>query len=801
MSGPKASARADTGRGSLLTGRPRWHFGLDGGVLFLLLGLSVLGFAPTFGADPHYLIAGLGGVLLGLAIAAAGAHWRWGLLLMSAVCLLGYLGFGSVLAAPQESLFGFVPTASSLRGLLVGIVFAWKQLLTIAAPVGISVDVLVVPFFAALLCSVLAGTLAWRLRRAYWTMLPVLVLFLASIVFGTDEPFLPTLRGILLGLAAVCWLAYRRELRNRGLVWAGARRTGAPMHPPAQPAAANRSRRLLAGALVVVLAGGITAAAMPWFSAGTDRKVLRDVVIPPLDPHNLPSPLTDFRRYAGDDAETALFSVSGLPRDGRIRLAALDSYDGIVFNVDSESSGAFTPVGDPQTADGTAAEDSTPVELTVQDYAGVYLPGAKAIRSLRYRQADGGQGLLYLNKESDTAVKLDGVRKDDVYRVNVAFPPKRDERQLEATSFADVAMPKLANVPQVVGAKAVQIAGEETSDYGKVKALADYFRLAGKFSNGIKGQVPSLPGHSAARIAKFLSGKEIVGDDEQYAVTMALMARHMGIPARVVMGFYPDPKGDLNGARSAQITGADVHAWVEADFNGIGWVPFDPTPDRDHVPNPPDPQNASSPKPQVLQPPPPPQEQAELPPDNSPDALDNDKKKQDFWAVLGQILAVLGVVAIPVAMIVVPLVAISLLKRGRRKRRFREGPPAQRVGGGWSELLALATDLGAGVDPKQTRRETAGRLSAAFPASGGTTALAERADAAIFGAGEPSEEAVSAFWSEVDGSLQTMNRSVTFWQRIRGKFSPRSLLADLATSMAQRSARRAQASGPERTSK
>ncbi|MCB8799071.1 hypothetical protein LJD40_26470, partial [Escherichia coli] len=84
-------------------------------------------------------------------------------------------------------------------------------------------------------------------------------------------------------------------------------------------------------------------------------------------------------------------------------------------------------------------------------------------------------------------------------------------------------------------------------------------------------------------------------------------------------------------------------------------VPFDPTPDKDHVPNPPDPQNASSPKPQVLQPPPPPQEQAELPPDSSPDALDNDKKKQDFWAVLGQILTVLGLAAIPVAVIVLPL--------------------------------------------------------------------------------------------------------------------------------------------------
>lgn len=785
---PKRTNRSKPGRSSLVASRPSWHFLLDAGVLFLVLGVAVLGFAPTFGADPYHAVTGLGGVLLGLAIAAAAAHWRWGLLLTTAVGLLSYLLFGNFLAAPREALFGFIPTGASLRGLLLGIVFSWKQVLTIAAPVGTSVDVLVVPFLSALVTSIVAGTLAWRLRRAYWTMLPVLTLFIVSIAFGTDEPFLPVARGVLLGIAAVCWLAYRRELANQGPLRSRASRgeAGPAVRTQAAASTANYSRRLLSGALVVVLAGGVTAAAMPLLSGGEDRKVLRDVVIPPLDPHNLPSPLTDFRRYVGDDANKTLFSVAGLPRDGRVRLAALDSYDGIVFTVDSGSSGAFAPIGDPQKTNAASTEDSTTLEFEVQDYSGVYVPDAGGIHSLRYDPASGAQSLLYLNKESDTAVKLDGLRKADVYQVKAEVAPTRDEKQLAAASFADKAMPKLANVPQAVGAKAVQIAGDQTSDYKKVKALADYFRLAGKYSNGIKGQVASLPGHGAARIAKFLSGKELVGDDEQYAVTMALMARHLGVPTRVVMGFYPDPKSDLNGAQRVEIKGADVHAWVEVDLNGIGWVPFDPTPDKDHVPNPPDPQNASSPKPQVLQPPPPPQEQAELPPDSSPDALDNDKKNQDFWTILGQILAVVGLVAIPVAVLVLPLLLIALVKSRRRKKRFSEGSAAQRVGGGWSEMVSTATDLGAAVGSKRTRRETAGTLAEAFPASGAaTTALADRADAAIFGTGEPSEAEVATFWSEVDESLKKMTESVGFWPRMRAKFSPRSLLGELSASMAR----------------
>ena len=64
---------------------------------------------------------------------------------------------------------------------------------------------------------------------------------------------------------------------------------------------------------------------------------------------------------------------------------------------------------------------------------------------------------------------------------------------------------------------------------------------------------------------------------QQFAVTMALMARGLGIPARVVMGFYPG-KDSPAGPASYQVHGSDVHAWVEIDFEGVGWVPFDAAP-------------------------------------------------------------------------------------------------------------------------------------------------------------------------------------------------------------------------------
>ena len=89
-------------------------------------------------------------------------------------------------------------------------------------------------------------------------------------------------------------------------------------------------------------------AAAPALTGSTSREVLRDTVIPPPDLHELPSPLTKFRDYVKNEKETVLFDVDGLPKNGRIRIAAMDNYDGVVFNVDPNSSASFAPIGDPK---------------------------------------------------------------------------------------------------------------------------------------------------------------------------------------------------------------------------------------------------------------------------------------------------------------------------------------------------------------------------------------------------------------------------------------------------------------------
>jgi len=62
---------------------------------------------------------------------------------------------------------------------------------------------------------------------------------------------------------------------------------------------------------------------------------------------------------------------------------------------------------------------------------------------------------------------------------------------------------------------------------------------------------------------------------EQIASSLVVMARSVGIPARLVTGFVPDSRDALTGR--FVVRERDAHAWAEIYFPGIGWQGFDPT--------------------------------------------------------------------------------------------------------------------------------------------------------------------------------------------------------------------------------
>jgi hypothetical protein len=125
-------------------------------------------------------------------------------------------------------------------------------------------------------------------------------------------------------------------------------------------------------------------------------------------------------------------------------------------------------------------------------------------------------------------------------------------------------------MPKFVADLVKRIVGQRTTPYAKARALSDYFTDAG---SGFTYSLTTKSGDSGSDLVDFLTNK--AGFCQQYAAAMAIMLRMAGVPARVVLG-YTHPTADASG--SFTVTTNDAHAWVEAYFAGLGWIPFDPTP-------------------------------------------------------------------------------------------------------------------------------------------------------------------------------------------------------------------------------
>lgn len=69
-----------------------------------------------------------------------------------------------------------------------------------------------------------------------------------------------------------------------------------------------------------------------------------------------------------------------------------------------------------------------------------------------------------------------------------------------------------------------------------------------------------------------LEGRE--GYCTHFATAFVLLARAQGMPARYVEGFCVP----LQGKHETSVYGDMAHAWPEVYFDGVGWIPFEPTP-------------------------------------------------------------------------------------------------------------------------------------------------------------------------------------------------------------------------------
>ncbi|ROS76726.1 transglutaminase-like domain-containing protein [Cellulomonas sp. PhB143] len=740
---------------------------IDGLAVAVLLACAVVGLGPAWG-DASYLLPAVVGGVLGLALAWLGAVRRWPAVTVAAATVVAYLLVGGPLVFPGTTVAGVVPTLDTLHQLTTGAVDVWKSTLTNVPPLGSFPDLLLLPFVLTLLAGVLGATVAWRARHAAWALVPLAAAMTVVILLGTIEAAYPVAQGLVFGVVGLLWASWRAteaRLLSRAEVSDAAR------------AASRRlgRHRLRSGVALLAVASALTVLVVP-LVLPAQRSALREVVVPPPDLHQYVSPLVAFRHYVKDLKDDDLFTVDGLPAGARVRLATLDTYNGVVYDVsDGEpGSGVYSRAGDRIASD--AAGRAATVDVTVDDYSGVWVPDVGAVTGVSYGGADAEalQGSTYYNSTTGTTLATSGLRGGDSYAMHVLVPPAPSDDQLADATIEERDLPRPTNVPDSVGGKTEQFVADETDPVKEALNIRDALVSGGIYSHGLEGQAASRPGHSAERIDELLADDEMVGDDEQFAVAFSLMAQSAGIPARVVMGFVPGDD-DWQEGEPFVAQGGDVRAWAEIPVKGYGWVPIDVVPDEDNKVQP-EPKSEQVPKPPVLENPEPPEEpESEEAGATNKDTDDDDADSDAFaW---GTAAAVAAAVVVPLAVLVGPAAAIVLLKSRRRTRRREAASAVDRFSGGWSEVLDVATDLGGPVPRGATRREGATVLGETFSQvpHGATATLAAGADASVFGGGAVAAEEAAAYWGQVDAVVEGMYGSVRRRDRWRAALSLRSL--------------------------
>ena len=265
------------------------------------------------------------------------------------------------------------------------------------------------------------------------------------------------------------------------------------------------------------------------------------------------------------------------------------------------------------------------------------------------------------------------------------------------------------DVPPIIGELAVQMTADATTDYDRLTALQRWFRGT-DFRYSLESPVEDgFDGSGAEAVARFLEVRE--GYCIHFASAFALMARTLHMPSRIVVGYLPGtPTTDtIDDQPVFSVSSSQLHAWPEVYFEGIGWIPFEPTSGLGvpttfsselTIPGQPADPNATTPETNPT-------------PTARGDQAQIDLEEQRQNASDGTSedaldpLPILGVVA---AMIV--LLALPFLIRELRRRQQDAAARGGDAAAAWQSVQEAAIDVGIPVPASETPRAFAGRLVA-----------------------------------------------------------------------------------------
>ncbi|MDQ6782441.1 MAG: DUF3488 and transglutaminase-like domain-containing protein [Actinomycetota bacterium] len=493
--------------------------------------------------------------VLGVAVAVHGASWgarrlavpRWWSPIIAVVITL-LVSVWTVVGATTVVGLPLGGTWSAVRAALDN---AQRVMPTVVAPVPDLVGFRLLATWGVGIVALLADWAAFRLRSSLQSVVPGFAMFVVCCVLGTTSGRAWAVATIVASMTLFV-LVHRNTVGRAGTVWFANR------HHGALPWAVGIGTGLLAMAAAVIVVPNLAPTEgrgiLGWKqgpAAGGARSVI--------------SPIVDLRTRLVTEATTPVMTVAS-PVPSYWRLTSLDTFTGLQW----QSTNSYLAIGDRLPGVRAAPPGTRQVtqQFHLQSLDSIWLPAAFSPESIvggGHVTYDPVSGSLLTDRAtanglSYTLTSLQDLATLSTRALQAASPPAS-----AGTLAHDVALPPL---PAQIHALAAKITAGKTTEYDKALALQEFF-LGPTFQYSLS---PPSDGYGTDALSTFLFTTRI-GYCQQFAGAYAVLARSIGLPTRLAVGFT----SGTSAAGRYQVTDADAHTWPEVYFTGYGWLPFEPT--------------------------------------------------------------------------------------------------------------------------------------------------------------------------------------------------------------------------------
>ena len=533
--------------------------------------VTLLSFNQLFGAQEF-----TGPSLLGM-IAASGIAlvcrrlglWPTTTLLASSLVMVWYL----VLIFQAPATFYGLPTAAAIQGLGRAISRAWEHSQIDFSPVPLRPGYAILTVAAMWMVVTLGEVATFRWRRPLIASLPPVALFAFLMIVGTQQGASMNVIIFLAALFTYWALESAHRLRSWGH-WVPTWKDQKVREPASITSGLARRMGVscVAAALVLpVFLPALEDGLISWrsdqggsgaFGSGTGSGAASGQI----------DPLVKLVPQLISQTEKELFRVRA-DEPSYWRLLTLGNFDGTTWtdgsieNTTIPSSGGVPLQGAPPTP-GRQVDQ----QFTITGLGGSELPVAGVPLTVQVQVPEAAQAGLRIDPIT-ADVSLDGELQESFsYNVQSIVPDATFEDMKRAQIGGVGTNSQYLEVPEL-SEEVKQLAAEWTrgakTDIEKLAAIQG--RLRG-FDYSIELDKPT----STDYLEEFLTETR-VGYCQQFATAFTLLARHLGFPTRVAVGFLPGST-DQATPDTYVVSGSDTHAWPEVLFAGYGWVRFEPTP-------------------------------------------------------------------------------------------------------------------------------------------------------------------------------------------------------------------------------